>query len=100
VSSSCQLLIRAVTGPLPYRAVTLASRTPGGARIAIAYQRSGTRQRRLRWARSSTAARPPAAAVTRKAEPAHPTRLIARPYRSPFGSSPGWINAGTSVSQR
>lgn len=65
----------------------------------MAYQRSGTRQRRHRQAKSRTPSRPPTIAVTTKAGTATPRMFSVYECRvAPPGSRPGSVSTGTTAS--
>jgi len=66
----------------------------GGASRLIRYQRSGTRHRKLRRARSRTPALPLARAVTMKAGTADPRTFSSTPCGvAPPGSTPGSVSS-------
>jgi hypothetical protein len=70
--SSNQFWARARSGATPYRIVTAINKISCGASRLVRYQRSGTRHRKLRRARSRTRALPLTRAVTINAGTADP----------------------------
>jgi hypothetical protein len=81
VKSSNQFWARARSDTRPYRIVTVINKISSGASRLIAYQRSDTRHRKLRRARSRTPAFPLVRAVAMKAGAADPRTFSQCPVR-------------------
>jgi hypothetical protein len=93
VNSSNQFWVRARSGAKPYRIVTAIKKISSGASMLIRYQRSGTRQRKLRRARSRTPAFPLTRAATINAGRADPRTFSSTPCGvAPPGRSPGSVS--------